>query len=268
MTSFAPDSIVLNRKLPLWYQVSQSLRASILGRSAAGPAAAAHRGAAGGALRGERADHAAGAQGAGGRGADHPASQARHVHRAERAAGRAGAAARLGRRDRGPAVGHDDRAAGPRHGAGVRRELAEYFPDLAEVATYHRLRSDEKTGEPTNHARNYVRPELAAADRPGGPGALAHDQGAARCRGRRASAGSPTPWRPGSRTRRRRGCSKSRCSARSCTTRASSTTRTAAPLDVARHPLPRRPLLLHGHPRRPLTTSYDADVTHVVRCRA
>jgi DNA-binding GntR family transcriptional regulator len=41
-------------------------------------------------------------------------------------------------------------------------ELAEYFPDLDEVATFHRLRSDEKTGEPTNHARNYVRPELAA----------------------------------------------------------------------------------------------------------
>lgn len=37
MTSFAPDSIVLNRKLPLWYQVSQSLRASILGRSAQDP---------------------------------------------------------------------------------------------------------------------------------------------------------------------------------------------------------------------------------------
>lgn len=33
MTAFAPDSLVLNRKLPLWYQVSQSLRASILGRS-------------------------------------------------------------------------------------------------------------------------------------------------------------------------------------------------------------------------------------------
>lgn len=41
-------------------------------------------------------------------------------------------------------------------------ELAEYFPDVAEVGAYHRLRSDEKTGEPTNHARNYVRPELAA----------------------------------------------------------------------------------------------------------
>lgn len=33
MTAFAPDSLVLNRKLPLWYQVSQSLRASILGRA-------------------------------------------------------------------------------------------------------------------------------------------------------------------------------------------------------------------------------------------
>src|SRR5262245_26297364 len=32
MSLFAPDSPVLNRKLPLWYQVSQSLRASILGR--------------------------------------------------------------------------------------------------------------------------------------------------------------------------------------------------------------------------------------------
>lgn len=37
MTSFAPDSIVLNRKLPLWYQVSQSLRASILGRTPRDP---------------------------------------------------------------------------------------------------------------------------------------------------------------------------------------------------------------------------------------
>jgi GntR family transcriptional regulator len=46
--------------------------------------------------------------------------------------------------------------------APVPPELAEYFPEIDEVATYHRLRSDEKTGEPTNHARNYVRPELAA----------------------------------------------------------------------------------------------------------
>jgi DNA-binding GntR family transcriptional regulator len=39
--------------------------------------------------------------------------------------------------------------------------LAGHFPQHAEVATYHRLRSEEKTGEPTNHARNYVRPDLA-----------------------------------------------------------------------------------------------------------
>ena len=32
MTAFAPDPLTLNRRLPLWYQVSQSLRASILGR--------------------------------------------------------------------------------------------------------------------------------------------------------------------------------------------------------------------------------------------
>lgn len=34
---FAPDSLELNRKLPLWYQVSQSLRASILGRTPQDP---------------------------------------------------------------------------------------------------------------------------------------------------------------------------------------------------------------------------------------
>ncbi len=48
------------------------------------------------------------------------------------------------------------------HGtAPVPAELADHFPGLEEVGAYHRLRSDEKTGEPTNHARNYVRPELA-----------------------------------------------------------------------------------------------------------
>ncbi|CAM5244134.1 GntR family transcriptional regulator OS=Streptomyces tendae OX=1932 GN=F3L20_09260 PE=4 SV=1 [Streptomyces tendae] len=48
------------------------------------------------------------------------------------------------------------------HGpAPVPSELAAYFPDLTETAAYHRLRADEKTGEPTNHARNHVRPELA-----------------------------------------------------------------------------------------------------------
>ena len=67
MTSFAPDSLVLNRKLPLWYQVSQSLRASILGRSPEDPLRLPTEEQLAGALRRERADHAAGAEGAGGR---------------------------------------------------------------------------------------------------------------------------------------------------------------------------------------------------------
>ncbi|MDV6290143.1 hypothetical protein R2F25_28820 [Streptomyces sp. UP1A-1] len=121
MTSFAPDSIVLNRKLPLWYQVSQSLRASILGRSPRDPLRLPTEEQLAKPLRGERADHAAGAEGAGGRGADHPSPQARDVHRARRPAGRPGAAAGLGGRDRGPAVRHEGRAAGPRHVPGAAR---------------------------------------------------------------------------------------------------------------------------------------------------
>lgn len=160
MTSFAPDSIVLNRKLPLWYQVSQSLRASILGRTPRDP------------LRLPTEEQLAGHYGVSvltmrqalkeledeGLITRHHA--ARHVHRAERPAGLARTPARLGGRDRGPAVGDDDRAAGPGQHP-LSGELSEYFPDLTEVATYHRLRCDERTGEPTNHARNYVRPELA-----------------------------------------------------------------------------------------------------------
>jgi GntR family transcriptional regulator len=54
------------------------------------------------------------------------------------------------------------------HGtAPVPGEFAEHFAGLDEVAAYHRLRSDEQTGEPTNHARNYVRPEVAAGIAPG-----------------------------------------------------------------------------------------------------
>lgn len=37
MSLFEPDRLALNRKLPLWYQVSQSLRASILGRAPDAP---------------------------------------------------------------------------------------------------------------------------------------------------------------------------------------------------------------------------------------
>ena len=161
MTSFAPDSIVLNRKLPLWYQVSQSLRASILGRSVQDPLRlpteeqlAEHYGVS--VLTMRQALKELEAEGL----------ITRHRRRGtfiEPTAQRGAPVRLLGSVDTIVAqqsgmttelLGHDT--------VPVSAELAEYFPDLAEVASYHRLRGDEKTGEPTNHARNYVRPELAA----------------------------------------------------------------------------------------------------------
>ncbi|MFF7138592.1 GntR family transcriptional regulator [Streptomyces sp. SAI-126] len=161
MTSFAPDSIVLNRKLPLWYQVSQSLRASILGRSPQDP------------LRLPTEEQLAG----------HYGVSVLTMRQALKELEDEGLITR--HRRRGTFIEPDARRSTPirllgsvdaivaqqsgmttellEHGKSpVPRELAEHFPDLDEVAAYHRLRSDEQTGEPTNHARNYVRPELAA----------------------------------------------------------------------------------------------------------
>ncbi|MFI6406423.1 GntR family transcriptional regulator [Streptomyces sp. NPDC050548] len=161
MTSFAPDSIVLNRKLPLWYQVSQSLRASILGRSPQDP------------LRLPTEEQLAG----------HYGVSVLTMRQALKELEDEGLITR--HRRRGTFIEPDVRRATPvrllgsvdaivaqqsgmttellDHGAvPVPPELAEHFPDLTEVAAYHRLRGDEKTGEPTNHARNHIRPELAA----------------------------------------------------------------------------------------------------------
>ncbi|MEU9284794.1 GntR family transcriptional regulator [Streptomyces sp. NPDC048275] len=161
MTSFAPDSIVLNRKLPLWYQVSQSLRASILGRSPQDP------------LRLPTEEQLAGHYGVSVltmrqalKELEDEGLITRHRRRGTfiEPSARRGAPVRL--------LGSVDTIVAQQSGmttelldhgtVPVPAELTEYFPDLAEVATYHRLRSDEETGEPTNHARNYVRPELAA----------------------------------------------------------------------------------------------------------
>lgn len=160
VTSFAPDSIVLNRKLPLWYQVSQSLRASILGRSPQDP------------LRLPTEEQLAGHYGVSVltmrqalKELEEEGLITRHRRRGTfiEPHARRGAPVRL--------LGSVDAIVAQQSGmttdlldygrAPVPPALAEHFPDLAEVATYHRLRSDEKTGEPTNHARNYVRPELA-----------------------------------------------------------------------------------------------------------
>ncbi|OIK03839.1 GntR family transcriptional regulator [Streptomyces monashensis] len=161
MTSFAPDSIVLNRKLPLWYQVSQSLRASILGRSAEAP------------LRLPTEEQLA----------EHYGVSVLTMRQALKELEDEGLISRHRRRGtfiepdvhRGAPVrllGSVDAIVAQQSGmttelldhgsAPVPAPLAEYFPDLDEVATYHRLRSDERTGEPTNHAVNHIRPELAA----------------------------------------------------------------------------------------------------------
>ncbi|MEU0740589.1 GntR family transcriptional regulator [Streptomyces sp. NPDC006134] len=165
MTSFAPDSLVLNRKLPLWYQVSQSLRASILGRSPRDP------------LRLPTEEQLAG----------HYGVSVLTMRQALKELEEEGLISRHRRRGtfiepharRGTPVrllGSVDAIVAQQsgmvtelleHGSGpVPAELAEYFPDLDETATYHRLRRDEKTGEPTNHARNWIRPELAARIEP------------------------------------------------------------------------------------------------------
>ncbi|MER6565806.1 GntR family transcriptional regulator [Streptomyces sp. NPDC001093] len=161
MTSFAPDSIVLNRKLPLWYQVSQSLRASILGRSPEDP------------LRLPTEEQLA----------EHYGVSVLTMRQALKELEDEGLISRHRRRGtfiepgvrRGAPVrllGSVDAIVAQQSGmttelldhgmTPVPAGVTEYFPDLAEVMTYHRLRSDEKTGEPTNHAVNHVRPGLAA----------------------------------------------------------------------------------------------------------
>ncbi|GAA3134440.1 GntR family transcriptional regulator [Streptomyces rameus] len=160
MTSFAPDSIVLNRKLPLWYQVSQSLRASILGRSAEDPLRlpteerlAEHYGVSVLTMRQALKE------------LEDEGLISRHRRRGTfiEPGARRGAPVRL--------LGSVDAIVAQQSGmttelldhgrVPVPAGLAEYFPGLAEVTAYHRLRSDEKTGEPTNHAVNHVRSDLA-----------------------------------------------------------------------------------------------------------
>ncbi|MEU5001454.1 GntR family transcriptional regulator [Streptomyces sp. NPDC021622] len=160
MTAFAPDSIVLNRKLPLWYQVSQSLRASILGRTPDAP------------LRLPTEEQLAGHYGVSVltmrqalKELEDEGLITRHRRRGtfiEPSVRRGSPVRLLGSVDAIVAQQSGMSTELLSHGtAPVSGELAEYFPDVAEVTTYHRLRSDEKTGEPTNHAHNFIRPELA-----------------------------------------------------------------------------------------------------------
>ncbi|MFB7104162.1 GntR family transcriptional regulator [Streptomyces hydrogenans] len=162
MTAFAPDSLVLNRKLPLWYQVSQSLRASILGRT---PDAslrlpteeqlAAHYGVSVLTMRQALKE------------LEEEGLISRHRRRGtfiEPGARRSTPRRLLGSIDAIVAQQSGERTTVLGHGPEpVPGELAEYFADVAEVATYRRLRSDGESDEPTNWAENAVRPEFAAA---------------------------------------------------------------------------------------------------------
>ncbi|MCX4822028.1 GntR family transcriptional regulator [Streptomyces sp. NBC_01142] len=160
MTAFAPDSLVLNRKLPLWYQVSQSLRASILGRA---PEAslrlpteeqlAAHYGVSVLTMRQALKE------------LEEEGLISRHRRRGtfiEPGARRSAPRRLLGSIDAIVAQQSGERATVLGHGPEpVPGELAEFFPDESEVVVYKRLRWDVDSSEPTNWAENAVRPELA-----------------------------------------------------------------------------------------------------------
>ncbi|WP_338675631.1 GntR family transcriptional regulator [Streptomyces sp. SCSIO 30461] len=161
MTAFAPDSLVLNRKLPLWYQVSQSLRASILGRGPHDPLRlpteeqlAEHYGVS--VLTMRQALKELEAEGL----------ISRHRRRGtfiEPGARRGAPRRLLGSIDAIVAQQSGELTTVIGHGtAAVPGDLAEFFTDVDEVVTYRRLRRDGDSGEPTNWAENAVRPDIAA----------------------------------------------------------------------------------------------------------
>ncbi|MET9417579.1 GntR family transcriptional regulator [Streptomyces klenkii] len=161
MTTFAPDSLALNRKLPLWYQVSQSLRASILGRCPDDPlrlptedALAEHYGVSVLTMRQALKE------------LEEEGLISRHRRRGtfiEPSARRGSPVRLLGSVDAIVAQQSGERTTVLSHGpAPVPAELAEHFPGLAEAVAFRRLRCDGESGEPTNWAENLVRPEVAA----------------------------------------------------------------------------------------------------------
>jgi len=160
VNAFAPDSLVLNRKLPLWYQVSQSLRASILGRHPDAPLRlpteddlARHYGVSVLTMRQALKE------------LEDEGLISRHRRRGtfiEPGAQRGAPVKLLGSVDaivaqqsggRTTVLGHGPQSLPP--------EAAEHFPGLTEATAYRRLRCDEQ-GEPTNWAENFVRPDLGA----------------------------------------------------------------------------------------------------------
>lgn len=160
MTVFAPDSLELNRKLPLWYQVSQSLRASILGRAPDAP------------LRLPTEDRLA----------EHYGVSVLTMRQALKELETEGLINR--HRRRGTFIEPDvrrertvrllgsvDAIVAQQSGEHttllgygtepVPGEHAHHFPGVREVWVYRRLRRERAGGEPTNWAENWIHPEVA-----------------------------------------------------------------------------------------------------------
>ncbi len=160
MTVFAPDSLELNRKLPLWYQVSQSLRASILGRTPDDPlrlpteeALAEHYGVSVLTMRQSLKELEA------------EGLISRHRRRGtfiepdvrrERTVRLLGSVDAIVAQQSGEETTLLDHGPQP-----VPAEYAGHFPGVAEVTAYRRVRRDRASGEPTNWAENLIHPEVA-----------------------------------------------------------------------------------------------------------
>ena len=159
MTPFAPDSLELNRKLPLWYQVSQSLRASILGRAPDAPLRlpteeqlAEHYGVSVLTMRQALKE------------LENEGLISRHRRRGtfiEPSARRGAPIRLLGSVDAIVAQQSGMRTTVLDHGpATVPGDLAAHFPGVDQVTAFRRLRCEADGGEPTNWAENFVLPEF------------------------------------------------------------------------------------------------------------
>jgi GntR family transcriptional regulator len=154
--TYQPDPLTLNRRLPLWYQVSQSLRASILGRHPDSP------------LRLPTEEGLARHYGVSVltvRQALKPLEEEGLITRHRRRGTFIDPSARptapvrlLGSVDAIVAQQSAERAEVLDRGtAAVPPELAEHFPGTSRVTVFRRLRRDG--GEPTSWAENHVLPE-------------------------------------------------------------------------------------------------------------
>jgi GntR family transcriptional regulator len=160
VTVFAPDPVELNRKLPLWYQVSQSLRASILGRPPGSP------------LRLPTEEQLAGHYGVSVltmrqalKELESEGLISRHRRRGtfiEPSAGQGAPVRLLGSLDAIVAQQSGETTRLLDHGpVPVPPEAAALFPGLDEVVRFRRLRCDRATGQPVNWAENLLRPDVA-----------------------------------------------------------------------------------------------------------